>query len=110
MSGGFTFKRCSCRPVTNEGGKVLACKRKHGSWYFAAESHGTDGKRTQVKRGGFATQTDAQAALTAFAEARNTGAWTDDRHLKVNEFLTDWLVEWCTCHRPICRRERFRSA
>ena len=93
MSGGFTFKRCPCPPVTNETGKALACKRKHGSWYFAAETHGTDGKRRQVKRGGFATQADAQAALTAFAEAQNTGAWTDDRSLTVSEFLTDWLAK-----------------
>ena len=93
MSGGFTFKRCPCPPVTNEAGKVLACKRKHGSWYFAAETRSTDGKRRQVKRGGFATQADAQAALTAFAEAQNTGTWTDDRNLTVSEFLTDWLAK-----------------
>lgn len=93
MSGGFTFKRCPCPPVTNEAGRALACKRRHGSWYFAAETRSTDGKRRQVKRGGFATQADAQAALTAFAEAQNTGAWTDDRNLTVSEFLTDWLAK-----------------
>ncbi len=91
MSGGFTFKRCSCPPVTNETGKTLACKRKHGSWFYATESRGSDGKRRQVRRGGFATQADAQAALTAFAEAQNTGSWTDDRNQSVSVFLTDWL-------------------
>ena len=90
MSGGFTFKRCPCAPVTNEAGKVLACKRKHGSWYFAAEVRDALGKRRQVRRGGYATQVDAQAALVEFAQSVNAGGWTDDRSQTVDEYLRDW--------------------
>jgi integrase len=93
MTGGFTFKRCSCPPVAGANGRPLACKRKHGSWFFAAESRTPDGKRRQVRRGGFATQGDAQLALTAFAEARNTGQLTDDRNQTVSEFVYDWLAK-----------------
>lgn len=93
MTGGFTFKRCSCPPVQGANGKTLACKRKHGSWYFAAESRTADGRRRQVRRGGYPTQAAAQAALTAFAEAQNTGAWTDDHNQTVAEFLDDWLAK-----------------
>ena len=36
MTGGFTFKRCSCPPEAGVNGRPLACKCKHGSWFFAA--------------------------------------------------------------------------
>ena len=96
MTGGFTFKRCSCPPVAGVNGRPLACKRKHGSWFFAAESRTPDGKRRQVRRGGYATQADAQLALTAFAEARNTGQVTDDRTQSVSEYLNQWLAKKIT--------------
>jgi hypothetical protein len=96
MAGGFTFKRCSCPTVTGANGRPLACKRKHGSWFFAAESRTPDGRRRQVRRGGYATQSDAQLALTAFAEARNTGQVTDDRNQTVIEFLNQWLAKKIT--------------
>ena len=96
MTGGFTFKRCSCPPVVGVNGRPLACKRKHGSWFFAAESRTSDGKRSQVRRGGYATQADARLALTAFAEARNTGQVTDDRTQSVAEYLNQWLAKKIT--------------
>ncbi len=91
MASGFTYKRCSCAPVVGPSGKALACKRKHGSWYFAAEVRDALGRRRQVRRGGFPTQADAQAALVEFAQAANAGGWTDDRSQTVDEYLRDWL-------------------
>lgn len=91
MAAGFTYKRCSCPVVVGESGRPLACKRKHGSWYFAAETRDEKGKRRQLRRGGFATQVDAQAALTAFAQAVNEGSWTDDRNQTVQAYLSNWL-------------------
>jgi len=91
VAAGFTYKRCSCAPVVGPSGKALACKRKHGSWYFAAEVRDTLGERRQVRRGGFPTQADAQAALVEFAQAANAGGWTDDRSQTVDEYLRDWL-------------------
>ena len=91
VAAGFTYKRCSCTPVVGPSGKSLACKRKHGSWYFAAEVHDPLGKRRQVRRGGYATQTDAQAALIEVAQLVNAGGWADDRSQTVDEYLLGWL-------------------
>ncbi len=92
MSAGFTFKRCTCAPALGADGKPVACRKRHGSWYFAAEVRTPDGRRRQERRGGFATQALAQEALTEFVAARNAGVLADDRNLSVSGFLDVWLA------------------
>ncbi len=93
MAAGFTYKRCPCPVVMGQSGRQLACKRKHGSWYFAAETRDELGKRRQIRRGGFATQAEAQVALAAFSQAVNEGTWTDDRNQTVEVYLRNWLEQ-----------------
>ena len=64
---GSTYKRCGC---IDAAGKPLGADcprlkgRKHGTWHYYAELPATDGgPRRRQRRGGFATQRDAQAAL-----------------------------------------------
>ena len=91
MNGGFTFKRCRCPPIASASGNTLAFRKKHGSWYFAAETRTAECRRKQIRRGRFKTQADAQAALTAFSHDQATAAATDDQNKTVSEFLEGWL-------------------
>jgi integrase len=79
MAGGTTFKVCGCR---GEDGKLLSKKcpklrRKggswspsHGTWYYQLEmppkADGT--RRSPLRRGGFATQDDAETELDTAVE------------------------------------------
>jgi hypothetical protein len=60
------FKRCSCR---DEQGRALNARcprlpeRGHGTWYFRVEMPpGRDGRRRQLRRGGFSSQQAAKQA------------------------------------------------
>src|SRR5688500_14449321 len=63
---GSTFRRCGCR---DEAGRQLgkACpklaSRRHGSWFYVVELPPINGKRRQLRRGGFQIQREAEAAL-----------------------------------------------
>ena len=90
---GTTFKRCSCRdPLT---GRPLgpACPKlrqaRHGSWYYQLRL----GRGTLRRKGGFATQAAAEAALE---DLRQQSAMVDDQALldtTVGEWLDFWLAE-----------------
>ena len=93
MARGSVFKRCQCRD--GQGRKLQACKRSHGSWGFVVDS-GEDpntGRRKQVKRGGFQTKSDAQAAMTAALNDLHRGTWVDDHAISLGEWLDNWLAE-----------------
>ncbi|VVJ22673.1 Integrase [Amycolatopsis camponoti] len=75
---GSTFKRCSCKNPTTGRRLGTACpkiKRRngawssdHGTWFFQAElPHQHDGTRRTRRRGGYATQTEAQGQLDKMA-------------------------------------------
>jgi len=81
---GSTYRRCSCRDPRT--GRLLgtACpkmsRRRHGIWYYRLElPPNAAGVRRPRRRGGFPTQTDAQAELD---HARGLLALpaADDRH------------------------------
>ena len=93
MARGSVFKRCQCRD--GQGRKLQGCKRSHGSWGFVVDS-GEDpntGRRKQVKRGGFQTKSDAQAAMTAALNDLHRGTWVDDHAISLGEWLDNWLAE-----------------
>lgn len=81
---GSTFKRCTCRhPDTRKqlGATCPKLKRSngtwssnHGTWSLQAElPHDHHGKRRTRRRGGFASQTDAQAMLDDIARLLEVG-------------------------------------
>lgn len=80
MSKGTTYKRCSCRDTTT--GKALgqACPKlrrpsggwnpSHGIWQYQIDLPArADGSRRILRRGGFATGTDAETALQRIRDA-----------------------------------------
>ncbi|MFD8494937.1 tyrosine-type recombinase/integrase [Amycolatopsis sp. NPDC059657] len=89
------FKRCGCR---DEGGKRLYSRcsrlgeRGHGSWYFRIELPGCNGRRRQLRRGGFASRAAAvqarnylinpatpEPAATAITVGQWLQLWVDTR-------------------------------
>jgi len=82
------FKRCSCRDGTGRllNGRCLRLvERGHGSWYFRLElPRGQDGRRRQLRRGGFTSRSAARqardylgnpAAADPSAAVVTTGQW-----------------------------------
>jgi integrase len=64
---GATYKRCACR---DEDGRqlgsscpLLGRRKGHGSWYFVMAMPSELGRQRQLKRGGFALQSEAQTEL-----------------------------------------------
>jgi integrase len=82
---GRTFKRCTCTdPVSGKalGSTCPKLKRRngtwsseHGTWFYQAELPRRDDgtRRTPPRRGGFASQTDAQADLDKIAALVEVG-------------------------------------
>jgi integrase len=94
---GSTFKRCGCR---DEAGRQLgkACpklgSRKHGSWFYVLELPQINGKRQQLRRGGFRVQREAEAALANEIARLCSGSAPGlaDRRLTVSAHLDMWLA------------------
>jgi integrase len=92
---GSVVKRCSCPARYGARGDRLACKIKHGSWSFVADC-GRDsatGKRRQIKKGGFATKAEAEAALAELVDQAAKGVATFDGRQSVGVFLVQWIDE-----------------
>ncbi|GAB2974299.1 hypothetical protein GCM10027184_25100 [Saccharothrix stipae] len=90
---GRVYRRCACRDTV---GRQLGARcpklagGKHGRWTFAVDLPSPDGRRQTRRRGGFASRTEAQAALGKVLEYERTGIVTDDKQT-VADYLTTWL-------------------
>src|SRR6184192_859001 len=83
-AAGSTFRRCSCRDRQTGRSIGTACpkltQRRHGMWYYRIElPPDAAGQRRPRRRGGFASQTDAQAELDLARTLLAIPAG-DDRH------------------------------
>jgi integrase len=91
-------KRCSCAPGYDADGDRLPCPRlrearHHGAWTFVVDlGTGPDGRRRQVRRGGFATKAEAARELTRLKGHVVEGTYADAGRLTVATFLTGWLA------------------
>jgi integrase len=89
---GSTFKRCACK---GEDGRQLgnACPKlknpRHGTWYYQAR---VPGELHPVKKGGFRTQADADAALTALRAKVAAGQDLEAAKQTVAAYLDSWLA------------------
>jgi len=92
MDRGSVYQRCGCRDKAT--GRLLgaACpglrSREHGSWNFSADLPSAAGDRRRARRGGFATQDAAAAALEALASP----AAGPEPGLSTREWLSRWLA------------------
>lgn len=97
---GSTYKRCRCR---GDDGKELGAdcpklRRKdgswnprHGTWYYAVElDAGAQGKRRRLRRGGFATETDAEEGMAEAIRKERRGGNALAKNL-TGQYLRDWL-------------------
>lgn len=97
------YKRCKCKdPATGKelGADCPDLRRKggswssaHGTWYFALElPPGPGGKRRpRMRRGGFATREEAEAAQAKAEDVLREGVDPSNR-VKLSKYLDDWLA------------------
>jgi integrase len=92
---GSVYKRCKCPVERNAKGERLACKIKHGSWFYVADGgvNLATGKRRQLKRGGFPTKAAAEQALAELVDQTAKGMTAHDGRQTVGQFLESWLAE-----------------
>jgi Arm DNA-binding domain len=97
-SDGVIFKRCGCRDPRTRKRLEQSCprlaERRHGSWSFHCSVATMFGQRERVRRGGYATRRDAEAARDELLERsraeRTTQTWT------VARWLRHWLSTRCS--------------
>src|SRR6266536_3313310 len=83
MVKGSTYKRCKCSSRYSAQGKRLACPKRHGTWYYiidvplSAEMRAAAG-RQYLKRGGFASEVDADAELRRVSQLLELPDYEDD--------------------------------
>jgi integrase len=90
---GRVYKRCGCTaPDTGRlrgSGCPRLAERGHGSWYFAVDLPvGSDGRRHQLRRGGFRTRAAAEAAKAYLLGA---DAECDRGLVTLGQWLDLWL-------------------
>lgn len=91
---GRVFKRCRCPASRDSRGRLLACKKAHGSWAYIVDI-GKDldtGKRRQELKSGFATKEIALDALNEALDALREGSGVSGRKTTVKAWLTEWLA------------------
>lgn len=93
---GTTYKRCNCKgPDGQPLGRTCPQLRnsRHGSWYYVVElPPDAKGRRRQQRRGGYASERDAQRALAAVAQQIAANRYVDPTRLTVRAYLTEWLA------------------
>jgi integrase len=67
-------------------------KAGDGTWFFVVDTAPEGAKRRQVRRRGFRTKADAQAALTALLHGVAEGAFVEPSKLTVSEWLERWVA------------------
>ena len=89
---GSTYKRCKCPAVYDAKGNRRNCRKEHGAWYYVADvGFDAEGKRKQVRKGGFRTSDDAEKALNELLAEVGAGTYTHDQGMTLAAWLAQWL-------------------
>lgn len=88
------FKRCGCRSPETRRPLGAACpdlvREGHGSWYYRLEvAPWPDGRRRQLRRGGFATALAARGERDQFGASGGQGP--EDPTMTIEQWLRLWL-------------------
>ena len=62
-----------------------------GAWFFIVDVAGANGKRKQLRRRGFSTKKEAQAALSEIHHSVRSGGYVEPTKQTLNVFLVEWL-------------------
>jgi integrase len=90
---GATFKRCGCSPVTDAEGRRVACRKRHGTWWYSHDlPPGADGSRRRTRTGGFPTQKAAAEAMQESMSAFARGDRIEPVRMTVAEFFEQWVA------------------
>jgi integrase len=65
-------------------------KATNGTWYFVVDLPKAGEARRQVRRRGFATRAEAQAALTEMLASLQQGTFVQRADLTLGQYLADW--------------------
>lgn len=65
-------------------------KATNGTWFFVVDLPGVGEKRRQVRRRGFATRGEAQAALTELLASLQQGTFVERADVTLGDYLTEW--------------------
>jgi len=100
---GRVYRRCGCRDTHRRqlGAHCphLLTDGHHGTWTFAVDVPAPHHRRTTVRRGGFATQDAAEAALRTFLEGE-AGGFNADPNQTVGDYLHTWLTAKALVFKP----------
>ena len=89
---GTVRKRCPCAPEYDARGRRKACPKRHGSWEFIADLSPLNGRRRQVRKGGYPTKDAAAKALAELQTDAARGQAVNPGRLTVKVYLTQWLA------------------
>jgi hypothetical protein len=85
----------------NAKGQRLSCKIQHGSWVYVVDAGTVDGRRHQVKRGGYASEAAAETALHETIDQMGKGIAThDDRQTVAAYCPAGWPTGPLTAYGP----------
>lgn len=91
---GRVYRRCACRDRTGRqiGARCLdlVADSRHGRWAFAVDMPSLTGRRSTMRRCGFASKSDAWSALQRVLACERAGVECDDRQ-SVADYLGVWL-------------------
>lgn len=68
-------------------------KSKNGTWYFIVDIPAAGDRRRQVRRRGFPTRREAQAALNELLASLQTGTFVKRDRVTLADYLADWMAD-----------------
>ncbi|MEO7572194.1 MAG: tyrosine-type recombinase/integrase [Acidimicrobiales bacterium] len=83
-------------------------KATNGTWWFVVDLPAADDTRRQVRRRGFATRREAQAALTEVLASLQQGTFVKRERMTLGEYLADWMEALPTSGRGIATISSYR--
>lgn len=86
-------------------------RKRGGKWSYRVDFTGTDGKRVQKEKGGFATKKEANAAMTAIEnDLLKTGEYIEPNHrITMQQLFEEFITEEAPVTRKYATIVRYKS-
>ena len=109
---GSVYKRCPCTETSGGKQQKKACKKSHGSWFYAHDVPSFDNeRRPRAKRGGFPTKAAAEEALAeSLARCAQRGVAAERNMSGRRQLLGNYLTLWLDGKPDIKPATRFSYA
>lgn len=93
MRRGWSYQRCGRCGTTVKGDECDRCRGRTFTWTDVVDIAPVGFPRHQIKKGGFASEADAVAAMSRSLLEVKTGRHQDPETLTTARYLSDWLIE-----------------